>query len=247
MPGRGVVETVQISAISVEPSANPRRRLKGIDELAESIRTHGLLQPLVVRRAERGAYTLIAGHRRLAALKQIAAESADNAWLQVPVVIRAEDPDQAYILTLVENLQRDDLSAIEESEALGRLLRDRRWTTRQVASAINKSQTQVSRRLRVYEDKALRRFVLNGQLPLSVAEELLASAEDKRATLARRAVQEGWDQKRARAEARGDSVTARPSLRRQVNCLHELVASRRLSAGERSLLRELAEFLLSKG
>jgi ParB family transcriptional regulator, chromosome partitioning protein len=241
-----VVETVQISSISVEPSTNPRRRLRDIDELAASIRDHGLLQPLLVRRDKSGVYTLIAGHRRLAALQKLAEESASDAWSQVPVVIREEDPDQAYVLTLVENLQREDLTAAEESEALGRLVRERRWTTRQIASAIQRSQTHVSRRLRVYEDKALRPYVLNQQLLVSVAEELLAADPNTRAALAKQAVREQWDQKRARAEARGYTTAFHPGLRRQIHDLRDMVANASLSVGEQTQLRQLAEFLLNK-
>ena len=244
-PAGGFVDTIHISSIAVDASANPRRRLRGIDELAASIRDHGLLQPLVVRRKQGGEYTLIAGHRRLAALKKLEAEVGGGAWLQVPVVIREDNPDEAYLLTLVENLQRTDLSAAEESEALGRLVRERSWSTRQVARAINRSQTQVSRRLRVYEDRALRRLVLERKLPISVAEELLAATPDVRGTLARRAAREQWDQKRARAEARG--ITAfHPALRRQIRDLWDVVDKATLSVREQAQLRDLAEFLLAK-
>ena len=245
-PSKSVLETIDISSISVEQSTNPRRRLRDIDELAASIRDHGLLQPLVVRRDKKGTYALIAGHRRLAALQRLAEESGSDAWSLVPVVIREEDPDQAYVLTLVENLQRDDLTAAEESDALGRLVRERRWTTRQIAVAIQRSQTHVSRRLRVYEDKALRPLVLNQQLLVSVAEELLAAAPDSRAALAKQAVREEWDQKRARAEARGYTAAFHPALRRQIHDLRELVTNASLSVGEQSQLRELAEFVLGK-
>src|SRR5262245_61363047 len=104
------VARIALHAIDVDPTANPRRTLSQIAELAESIRTHGLLQPLVVRTdpAAPGRYTLIAGHRRLAALKLLAEE--DHAWSRVPATVRSEGGDEAYVLTLVENLQRDDLS-----------------------------------------------------------------------------------------------------------------------------------------
>jgi ParB family chromosome partitioning protein len=244
-PAGGFVDTIHISSITVDAEVNPRRRLRDIDELAASIRDHGLLQPLVVRRGKGGDYTLIAGHRRLAALKKLEAEVGGGAWVQVPVVIRDDNPDEAYLLTLVENLQRTDLSAAEESEALGRLVRERSWTTRQVALAINRSQTQVSRRLRVYEDRALRRLVLARKLSISVAEELLAATPDARGMLARRAAREQWDQKRARAEARG-VTTFNPALRRQIRDLWDVVDKATLSVGEQAQLRELAEFLLAK-
>jgi hypothetical protein len=124
------------------------------------------------------------------------------------------------------------------------LIRERRWTTRQVASAIHRSQPFVSRRLRVYEDKILRPLVLNGRLPVSTAEELLGADESKRAELARRAVGERWDQKQARAEARGYTEAFHPQLRVHVNQIRELASHAALSLGERELLRELGQFLL---
>jgi ParB family chromosome partitioning protein len=203
---------------------------------------------LVVRRdSERqGKYHLIAGHRRLAALKLLADRDPRKSRSQVPVVVREEDIDQAYLLTLVENLQREDLSPREEAEALGRLVRKRRWTTRQVAAAIHRSQPYVSRRLRVYEDKILRTLVLDNRLPVSIAEELLAADSEKRPELAKRALREHWDQKRARAEARGYTAAFHPELRGHIQVIRALVANASLSTGERQQLRQLGELLLTQ-
>ena len=243
--GGGVTQTVPIECIVEDVIRNPRRKLRDVNELAASIREHGLLQPLVVGRDGHGKYYLIAGYRRLAAIKMLTEASPAQAWSRVPVVIRDEDPAQAYILTLLENLQRQDLTAAEESEALGRLIRERHWTTRQVAAAIHRSQPHVSRRLRVYEDMVLRTFVIGQRLPVSVAEELLAADQDHRSELAKCAVREHWDQKRARAEARGYTAAFHPRLRRQIHDLKEFVANASLSVGEQAQLRQLAEFLLN--
>jgi ParB family chromosome partitioning protein len=235
-------------AISIDPNNNPRRRLAAIEELAASIRGHGLLQPLIVMRdPDRGGrYRLIAGHRRMAALKLLAEQYPRSSWSRVPVVVRDENTDQAYVLTLVENLQREDLSAKEEAEALGRLVRERRWTTRQVAAAIHRSQPYVSRRLRVYGDKVLRPLVLDNRLPVSIAEELLAADPEKRPELVKRALHEHWDQKRTRAEARGYAAAFHPKLRGHIQEIRELVSTASLSLGERKQLRQLAEFLLQQ-
>jgi ParB/RepB/Spo0J family partition protein len=113
----------------IQPSPrNPRRKIDGIAELADSLRAHGLLQPVVVRRRKDG-YELIAGHRRVEAAKQL-------GWTEIAAVVRDEPDDAAYILTLVENLQREDLSPKEEAAALEVLMRERGWTTRQVGEAI---------------------------------------------------------------------------------------------------------------
>lgn len=226
---------------------NTRHRLRDIDDLASSIRQYGLLQPLIVRRDTSDAthIVLVAGHRRLEAIKRLSAESS-GSWQTVPVVVRDAEPGGAYLLTILENLQRDDLTPSEESEALARLVRERRWSTRRVAQAINRSQSYVSRRLRVYDDPALRKSVLEGRLQVSVAEELLASESNTRFDLARRAVNERWDQRRARAEARGYTAAFHPQLRGRVQELLDLVTNSTLSEGERDLLMQLAQFLMDR-
>ncbi len=247
MPGsaNSRVAPIALDAIDVDPALNPRRNLTQIAELAASIRTHGLLQPLVVRTdpAAKGRYTLIAGHRRLAALKLLAAE--DHAWSRVPATVRTDCDEDAYVLTLVENLQRDDLSPREESEALARLIRQRGWTTRQVAASIKRSQAYVSKQLRVYEDRSLRALILRDRIAPTVAEELLGASPDQRPQLAKRAAAERWDQRRARAEVRGYGAAFHPELRQQVAGLRALMANASLSVGERGLLQELARQVLA--
>jgi ParB family chromosome partitioning protein len=131
---------------------NPRRALAKIAELAASLAEHGLLQPVVVRRTGPHSYDLIAGHRRLEAAKTL-------GWTEIASV-REETEVQAYILTLVENLQREDPSPNEEAAALEVLVRERGWTTRQVGEAIKRSHMYVSSRLRVFDDPVLAPQVL---------------------------------------------------------------------------------------
>jgi len=157
----------------------------GIDELADSLRAHGLLQPVVVRRRGAG-YELVAGHRRLEAAKQV-------GWTEIAAVVRDETDDQAYILTLVENLQREDLTPKEEAAALEVLVRERGWSTRQVGEAIKRSHIYVSRRLRVFEDPALAPLVLQAGLAVSTAEELLRAPDaGTRQRLAAEAAAANW-------------------------------------------------------
>jgi ParB family chromosome partitioning protein len=89
-----LVHSLPIASIQPNPR-NPHQHLDGIDELAESLRAHGLLRPVVVRRRGTG-YELVAGHRRLEAAKQA-------GWTDIPALVREETDDHAYILTLVEN------------------------------------------------------------------------------------------------------------------------------------------------
>jgi ParB family chromosome partitioning protein len=240
------VELIALDRIDVDPASTPRHGLADIDELTASIRAHGLLQPVVVRRdpRRRGRYQLVAGHRRLAVLQQLAQADPGGRWACVPATVRNLESDDAYLVTLVENLQRDDLSPREECEALARLVHKRKWSTRQVAAAIKRSQSFVSKRLRVYEDRSLRALILRDQIPPSVAEELLAAPEDQRPRLARLAATEQWDQRRARLEVRGHTVPFQPRLHEQVADLRELITHSTLSLVERELLEEFARFVL---
>ena len=193
-----------VALADIRPSPyNPRRALDGIAELAASLAEHGLLQPLVVRQVGPHNYELIAGHRRLEAARTL-------GWTEIAVSVREETAEQAYILTLVENLQREDLTPREEAAALEVLLRERGWTTRQVGEAIKRSHAYVSRRLRVFEDEALAPLVLKDEspLPVSTAEELLGVADvNLRRALAQRAADEGWERPQVRAAVREMAAT----------------------------------------
>lgn len=206
----------EVPVADVRPSArNPRHHIAGIDELADSIDTHGLLQPVVVRIVA-GGYELIAGHRRLAAVQRL-------GWSKVPAVVREEDQADAYILTLVENLQREDLSPREEAQALEVLVRERGWSTRQVGKAISRGPMYVSRRLRVFEDDTLAPLVLANKLPVSTAEELLVVADTgRRNELAQQAVKERWERPQVREAVRECIAAIQPSTPRLASHIRAL-------------------------
>lgn len=236
--------THSLPVASIQPSPrNPRHHVEGIAELADSLRAHGLLQPVVVRR--RGAaYELIAGHRRLEAAKVL-------GWTEIAAVVRDETDDQAYILTLVENLQREDLTPKEEAAALEVLVRERGWSTRQVGEAVKRSAMYVSRRLRVFDDPVLAPLVLGDQLPVSTAEELLCEPDaDTRRKFADQAVTERWTQPVARREvAASRNVTLQapsPRLARRIRALADELVNLEpaaLSTHERREARRLVEVL----
>ena len=106
-------ELVQVPVGSIRPnSRQPRRRLdgEGIDELAESIRAQGLVQPVVVRASTEGGYELIAGERRWRAARVAGLAT-------VPALVRETDDRDSLLLALVENVVREDLSPVDESRA----------------------------------------------------------------------------------------------------------------------------------
>jgi ParB family transcriptional regulator, chromosome partitioning protein len=214
------VQVIPLGSIATS-QRNPRRKLHGIDDLAASLAAHGLLQPILVREAA-GAFELIAGHRRFAAALQL-------GWQSIPAMVRSIAEDEAYLLTIIENLQREDLSPREEADALAVLVQQRKWSTHQVAAAIQRSQAFVSKRLRVFEDHMLAPAVLAGDLTVSAAEELLTLPEAIRYEVAARAIENGWDVSRIRTYVRERRFDANrpparhPGLYRRIHALrHEL-------------------------
>ena len=135
---------VFLPARSIRPNpAQPRKIFKpeALDELADSIRQHGILQPLSVRRSG-NVYELIAGERRLRAA-QIAGVT------DIPCIIMSMDDKESGMAAMVENLQRQDLDFIEEAMGIARLLRDWDMSQEQAARLLGKSQSAVANKLRI--------------------------------------------------------------------------------------------------
>jgi ParB-like chromosome segregation protein Spo0J len=155
------------------------------------------------------------------------------------------------ILTLVENLQREDLTPKEEATALEVLMRERGWSTRQVGEAIKRGPMYVSRRLRVFGDDVLSEYVLAGQIAVSTAEELPRATEPKtRQDLVGAAAAANWtpaDARHAVAECkRNDSLQLGeplPRLASRIRALHDELAGLDLSALPVRTRRELARLV----
>ncbi len=190
-PGDGLAELRQIPVERITTPRRPARRFLGdIAALAESMQDFGLQQPISVR-ADGDRFILTSGMRRLAAARLL-------HWQTIPGFVRNVSADQAYVLDLIENLQRQDLSPEEEADALGELIRTRGWTLQQVAGTVKRSLAYVSKRVRLFEDALLRDAVVDRGMPVSTAEELLAAPPEERARLIEQALVERWDQGRAR-------------------------------------------------
>ena len=196
------------------------------------------MQPLVVRPLRGGRYEIVAGHRRFAAAEML-------GWTDIPAVVRSANADHAYLLTLVENLQRDDLSPREEAAALQALMLERNWTASQVAESIQRSVAYVSRHVRVFEDPVLAPLVLAGQLTVSVAEELLPLPERLKQALAQQAIDAHWERKEVRDEIARTLRSSRSQTLGVQRKAHELrkllqgVWAGHLSDGDRRELRLL--------
>jgi ParB family transcriptional regulator, chromosome partitioning protein len=181
----------QIPLDRIDLPRRPARRFLGdIPALADSIQQYGLQQPISVREEKR-RFQLTSGLRRFQAATML-------GWTTIPAFVRNVSADDAYLVDLVENLQREDLSPEEEADALGELVRARGWTLEQVAAGIKRSVGYVSKRVRVFEDPVLREAVSQRGLAVSTAEELLAIDPENRAAAVERAVAERWDQTLAR-------------------------------------------------
>jgi ParB family transcriptional regulator, chromosome partitioning protein len=147
IPSAGGVDEVDIDLVAPNPE-QPRLGMapEALEELAASVREHGLLQPLVVTRlvSDSGAvsYQLIAGERRLRAARQA-------GLTKVPVVVRETTPRGMLELALVENLQRADLGPLEEARAFRRLADDFGLTQEEISARIGRSRTAVANTLRL--------------------------------------------------------------------------------------------------
>ncbi len=156
-----------------------------LEELAASIRAQGVVQPIVVRPLEGGDYEIVAGERRWRA-----AQMAGLA--KVPVVIR-DIPDRAAIaISLIENIQRENLNPVEEAQALKRLLDEFGLTHQQVADGVGRSRAAVSNLLRLLElTPPVRTFLERGDLEMGHARALLPVEGDAQRTAAEEVVAKG--------------------------------------------------------
>ena len=166
-------QTVALDRISPNPR-QPRVEFEEgpLEELAASIRVQGVIQPLLVRRLSTGDFELVAGERRLRA--------AERAGLShVPVYVRELSDGESLELALVENLQRDDLSPLEEATAYQRLMNEFGLTQEEVAERVGKSRPTIANALRLLKlPEAIKRDLSRGKLTAGHARVLL-SLEDE--------------------------------------------------------------------
>ena len=166
IPGRSLL-LLPVEAIERNPN-QPRKRFEEqkLEELAASIREHGIVEPILVRR-EGGKYRILAGERRWRA--------AQRAGLkEVPAVLREASERQAFEIALVENLQREDLNAIEEAEAYEVLIEEHGLTQDAIAQRVGKERSTVANALRLLRlPSEVRDLVRDGGLDMGHARALL--------------------------------------------------------------------------
>ncbi|MFQ5460206.1 MAG: ParB/RepB/Spo0J family partition protein [Anaerolineae bacterium] len=201
-----------VAVESVEPNPyQPRGAIgdDGLAELADSIKAHGVIQPLVVTERE-GQLQLIAGERRWRAARLA-------GLTEVPVIVRQAEPRDMLALALIENVQRWDLDPIEAAMAYLRLTEEFGLTQEEVAGLVGKSRAAVTNAIRLLQlGEDLQELVRAGRLSEGHARALLGvSSVGQRVDLAEKAVAGGWSVRRLEAAVR-DSAKARSSARSSV-------------------------------
>ena len=165
----------------------PRKDMsqEALEELASSIRAQGVIQPIVVRQLDEQSFEIIAGERRWRACQLVRLET-------VPCLVKNVADNAAVAIALIENIQREDLNAIEEAAALQRLMQEFELTHQEVAEAVGKSRSTVSNLLRLNQlNEDVKRLVEHGDLEMGHARALLALTGAVQTELARQVAQKG--------------------------------------------------------
>jgi ParB family chromosome partitioning protein len=165
----------------------PRKDINAekLQELADSIKAQGIVQPIVVRRLAAEKYEIVAGERRWRAA-QLAGLS------DVPVLVKDIDERSALAIALIENIQREDLNPLEEAEALKRLLDEFGMTHQQAAEAVGRSRVSVTNLLRLLDlQPEVKQLLIRGQLEMGHARALLALSGEKQIAAANKIAEGG--------------------------------------------------------
>lgn len=182
----GGVTTVPVSSVMVSPW-QPRTTFdtEALSELVESVKVHGVLQPMLVRKVG-GKFELIAGERRLRAAQA-------SLLKTVPVIVIEASDEKALEIALIENLQREDLNPIEEAEGYALLQKKFDMTQVQVAERVGKARASVANALRLLElTDGIRSYIAEGLLSVGHAKVLLSlEGESERERLCKKAIQDG--------------------------------------------------------
>lgn len=213
-PGASGGGVTRLPLEQVHPDrGNPRRTFDeaALEELAASLKNQGLLQPILVRRDTRGGYRIIAGERRWRA--------AQRAGLKdIPALVKEASDAEAYELALVENIQRQDLSPLEEAEAFRRLVEERRLTHEQVADRVGKERSTVANALRLLSlPHEVKQLLSEGDLDMGHARALLGLPKShEMVALARAVVAEKLSVRETEARVKAQRPAAPPKKKAPV-------------------------------
>ena len=185
----------------------PRTRMDegSLYELAESIKSQGVMQPILVRPLSEGGYEIIAGERRYRAAKLAGLE-------RVPVLVKVVADEAAAVMALIENIQREDLNPLEEAQGLQRLVTDFKLTHEQAAQAVGRSRSAASNLLRLLNlAQPVQQMLLAGDLDMGHARALLALPAAQQVMVAQEVVAKKLSVRQAEAlvarSARAEAAT----------------------------------------
>ncbi|MDE2259616.1 MAG: ParB/RepB/Spo0J family partition protein [Betaproteobacteria bacterium] len=198
-PKSGTRDLSTLPVQQLEPGKyQPRTRmdLASLQELSQSIKAQGVLQPILVRPVGDGRYEIIAGERRWRA-SQLA------GLLEVPVLVRPISDEAALAAALIENIQREDLNPLEEAQGLDRLIREFGMTHEAAAEAVGRSRSAVSNLLRLLNlAESVRLLLMEGSLEMGHARALLPLSATKQSQLAAQIVAKGWSVREAEKQVK---------------------------------------------
>jgi len=193
-----LAESHKILISKIKPNRyQPRSRFSDdeLKSLTESIRKEGVIMPILVRPMSSGGYELIAGERRWRA-------SQAAGLTEIPAVIREVNDQQALELAIIENEQRDDLSAIESARAYQRLLDEFGYTQQQVAERIDVSRVHVSNTIRLLQlPEPIQKMIENKELGMGHARPLVGMERKEAIELARHCIEKEWSARQMEKEA----------------------------------------------
>ncbi|MBL4585225.1 MAG: ParB/RepB/Spo0J family partition protein [Pseudomonadales bacterium] len=176
----------------------PRKDMnaEALDELAESIKAQGLMQPIVVRAIGVERFEIIAGERRWRACQLVGMET-------IPVLVREISDQSAVAMALIENIQREDLNPMEEAVALSRLQEEFELTHQEVAQAVGKSRTTVTNLLRLITlTDRVKTMLEHGDIEMGHARSLISLSEEQQVEAANQIVDKGFSVRQAEALVR---------------------------------------------
>lgn len=177
------IESLSVSQI--QPGVfQPRKNIseESINELSESIKQQGLLQPIAVRRISPDQFEIIAGERRFRAAKKA-------GFKDIPAIIHQVDDKTTLALAIIENIQREDLSPLEEAEGLSRLINEFDLTHQQAAELVSKSRASISNLLRLLSlAPEVKTLLAEGKLEMGHARALLTLEEETQEAIAKKIV-----------------------------------------------------------
>lgn len=212
-PAEGGISYININ--DIKPNSNQPRKTfdeEKLDDLAASIKEHGLIQPIVLRAAKNG-YEIVAGERRWRAARKIGIN-------EIPCIIKELTDEENMLLAIIENMQREDLNPIEEAEGIHQMIDNYGLTQEQVSKSVGKSRPYITNCLRLLKlPEAIQAYVSDGKLSAGHARAIVSAGDEKKQILlAELAIKEGLSVRQIEKLAQDKKEEKRPAPRpRQKN------------------------------